>query len=67
MEISNTESSNQIARYFMSKEHDMNALKEAVSHQIEKVVDNLPPKHKQIFKNKFKGLSVDNRNRNAKI
>ncbi len=37
---------------------DFNGLKEAVSHQIDKVIENLPGKHKLIVKNKFKSLSI---------
>lgn len=45
---------------------DLTELKDAVSYQIEKVIENLPLKQKPIMKMKFKGYQSQKRQKNGK-
>jgi hypothetical protein len=46
---------------------DFDQIKEAISHQIDKVIENVPLKHKIIIKQKFRTSSSLKKNKNGKI
>lgn len=46
---------------------DFNQLKDAISQQIDKVIDNLPNKHKFIIKQKFRASPSLKRNKNGEF
>lgn len=46
---------------------DFNQLKEAISHQIDKVIENVPNKHKLIVKQKFRSSVSLKKSKNGKF